>query len=93
MRKIAKNMLACVVLSATALSSFACKGGSNSNSNKATLYVYSFTSGFGSEWLTSLIEDYEENEADFKEAIDGTEMILIVTPSKFVRDTIKKFKE
>ena len=29
---------------------------------------------------------------DFKEAIDGTEMILIVTPSKFVRDTIKKFK-
>ena len=30
---------------------------------------------------------------DFKEAIDGTEMILIVTPSKFVRDTIKKFKQ
>ena len=30
---------------------------------------------------------------DFKEAIDGTEMILIVTPSKFVRDTIKKFKK
>ena len=29
---------------------------------------------------------------DFKEAIDGTEMILIVTPSKFVRDTIRKFK-
>ena len=30
---------------------------------------------------------------DFKEAIDGTQMILIVTPSKFVRETIKKFKE
>ena len=30
---------------------------------------------------------------DFKEAIDGTEMILIVTPSKFVRETIKKFKQ
>lgn len=30
---------------------------------------------------------------DFKEAIDDTEMILIVTPSKFVRDTIKKFKQ
>jgi len=29
---------------------------------------------------------------DFKDAIEGTEMILIVTPSKFVRDTIKKFK-
>ena len=30
---------------------------------------------------------------DFKEAIDGTEMILIVTPSKFVRETIKKFEQ
>ena len=30
---------------------------------------------------------------DFKTAIEGTEMILIVTPSKFVRDTIKKFKQ
>ncbi|MBO5413357.1 MAG: NAD(P)-dependent glycerol-3-phosphate dehydrogenase [Clostridia bacterium] len=30
---------------------------------------------------------------DFKEAIEGTEMILIVTPSKFVRETIKKFKQ
>lgn len=29
----------------------------------------------------------------FKDAIDGTEMILIVTPSKFVRETIKKFKQ
>lgn len=30
---------------------------------------------------------------DFKEAIEGTEMILIVTPSKFVRETVQKFKE
>ena len=30
---------------------------------------------------------------DFKTAIDGTEIILIVTPSKFVRDTIKKFEQ
>lgn len=30
---------------------------------------------------------------DFKDAIEGTEMILIVTPSKFVRETIKKFKQ
>lgn len=30
---------------------------------------------------------------DFKEAIDGTEMILIVTPSKNVRETVKKFKQ
>lgn len=30
---------------------------------------------------------------DLKTAIDGTEMILIVTPSKFVRETVKKFKK
>ena len=30
---------------------------------------------------------------DFKEAIEETEMLLIVTPSKFVRETIKKFKQ
>ncbi len=30
---------------------------------------------------------------DFKEAIDGTSMILIVTPSKFVRETVQKFKQ
>ena len=29
---------------------------------------------------------------DFKEAIEGTEILLIVTPSKFVRDTVQKFK-
>lgn len=30
---------------------------------------------------------------DFKEAIEGTTMLLIVTPSKFVRETVKKFKQ
>ena len=30
---------------------------------------------------------------DFKEAIEGTEMLLIVTPSKFVRETVQKFKQ
>lgn len=30
---------------------------------------------------------------DFKEAIEGTEMLLIVTPSKFVRTTVQKFKQ
>jgi len=29
---------------------------------------------------------------DFKTAIEGTEMILLVTPSKFVRETVQKFK-
>lgn len=30
---------------------------------------------------------------DFKEAIEDTEMLLIVTPSKFVRETVQKFKQ
>lgn len=30
---------------------------------------------------------------DFKTAIEGTEMTLIVTPSKFFRETIQKFKQ
>ena len=35
-------------------------GGGGSNNGQATLYVYSFTSGFGSKWLTNLITDFEE---------------------------------
>ena len=30
---------------------------------------------------------------DFKEAIEGTTMTLLVTPSKFVRETVQKFKQ
>lgn len=30
---------------------------------------------------------------DFKEAIEGTEMILIVTPSRVVRETVSKFRK
>ncbi|MBQ6992784.1 MAG: NAD(P)-dependent glycerol-3-phosphate dehydrogenase [Clostridia bacterium] len=30
---------------------------------------------------------------DFKEAIDNTEILLIVTPSKFVRETVRNFKQ
>lgn len=30
---------------------------------------------------------------DYKEAIDGSDMILHITPSKFTRDTVKKYKE
>lgn len=30
---------------------------------------------------------------DIKEAVEGTELILHVTPSKFFRDTLKKYKE
>jgi len=30
---------------------------------------------------------------EFKEAIEGTQMILIVTPSKAVRETVSKFKK
>ncbi len=71
MRNLTKKLLSIVLLSSTIASAGACNimgGGSSSsgadNSNKATLYVYSFTSGFGKEWLESLIADYEEEKKD-----------------------------
>ena len=30
---------------------------------------------------------------DYKEAIEGTDMIVHVTPSKFVRENVQKYKE
>lgn len=30
---------------------------------------------------------------DFKEVIEGTDMVLVVTPSKFTRNTVKQFKQ
>ena len=57
MRNSMKKLISFALLAATALSTAACKGGGNSE--EGTLYVYSFTSGFGDEWLTSLIADYE----------------------------------
>ena len=70
MRNLTKKLLSGVLLSTVAFSSVACGGVSGGgNGNKATLYVYSFTSGFGAEWLTSLIKDYEEKMKDVE--IDG----------------------
>lgn len=58
MKGLTKKIVSGAVLTATLLSCAAC-GGTDPNKNKATLYVYSFTSGFQSEWLTELIKDYE----------------------------------
>ena len=71
MKKIMKKSLTSVLLATTLLSTAACGGGggNDSNKDKATLYVYSFTSGFGSQWLESLIADYEEVMKDVE--IDG----------------------
>ncbi|MBQ7913130.1 MAG: hypothetical protein IJ308_05255 [Clostridia bacterium] len=63
MKNFPKKLIAGAVLLATALSSVGC-GGTNSDSKQATLYVYSFTSGFQSEWLEKLIADYEALHAD-----------------------------
>lgn len=41
----------------------------------------------------AIIPDNIVCTTDFKEAIEGSEMILIVTPSKFVRETVQKFKQ
>lgn len=69
MTKFIKKSLPCLLLASATLFSAAACGGNNANKNKATLYVYSFTSGFGDEWLTSLIADYEEKMKDVE--IDG----------------------
>lgn len=41
----------------------------------------------------AVIEDGITCYTDMKEALEGTDMILHVTPSKFVRETIKKYKD
>jgi glycerol-3-phosphate dehydrogenase (NAD(P)+) len=41
----------------------------------------------------AVIPDNVMASTDFKEVLDDTEITLIVTPSKFVRETVKKFKE
>ena len=48
MKKLTKQILSCMLLSTTMFSAVACGGGGgNANADKATLYVYSFTSVFG----------------------------------------------
>ena len=73
MKSLIKKSLTCALAATTLFAAVGCGGGEDPNKNKATLYVYSFTSGFGSEWLTSLIADYEklvENvEVDGKKGI------------------------
>ena len=63
MKNFPKRLIAGAVLLTTALTSVGCGGGSQDD-KKATLYVYSFTSGFQSEWLEKLIADYEALHAD-----------------------------
>ena len=69
MKKFVTKTLPCLALASATLFSAAACGTNDANKNKATLYVYSFTSGFGDEWLTSLIADYEEKMKDVE--IDG----------------------
>ena len=59
MRNFTKKLISGAIITATLLASAGC-GGGGGGSDQATLYVYSFTSGFGSQWLTNLIEDFEE---------------------------------
>lgn len=53
-----KKFIACALLCTIAFTTISCKKKKES-SDANTLYVYSFTSGFGSEWLTEAIKDYE----------------------------------
>lgn len=62
MGKLTKRILCFLMLFVLAFSTVGC--GEDDDTEQATLYVYSFTSGFGSEWLTSLIADYEAYHAN-----------------------------
>ena len=69
MRNFTKKLISGAIIATTLLASASCGGGGSGGSDQATLYVYSFTSGFGSQWLTELIEDFEEVHKDAE--IDG----------------------
>lgn len=75
MSKFITRLLSCVLLVTLAFATVSCKKKDKDN-GKAKLYVYSFTSGFGDEWLTSLIADYEEKMKDV--VIDGKKGIDVV---------------
>lgn len=75
MKKIFKRVVALGGALMLSLGAFAGCGGKDPNKNKATLHVFSFTSGFGKEWFTSLIADYEEKMKDVE--IDGKKGIHI----------------
>ena len=73
MKKFIKKSLTGVLVAATVLSTALC--GACSKEEHPTLYVYSFTSGFGSQWLESLIADYEAKMKDVE--IDGKKGLRI----------------
>lgn len=54
-----KKLIACALLCAIAVATVSCKK-KKGEDDANTLYVYSFTSGFGSEWLTEAIKDYKD---------------------------------
>ena len=59
MRKLTKKLVSLVLLVILSLTCFACGDKNEDGNEQATLYIWSFTSGFGKEWLDSLIADYE----------------------------------
>ncbi|MBQ8725940.1 MAG: hypothetical protein IJY84_02425 [Clostridia bacterium] len=68
MGKLTKRILCFLMLFVLAFST-AISCGDDENTDQATLHVYSFTSGFGTEWITSLIADFEAAHAN--DVIEG----------------------
>ena len=71
MSNIFKKLIACALLLAVSFSTISCSSKKKkkeeeaaANASKFTLNVYSFTSGFGSEWLTEAEKVYEELNKD-----------------------------
>ena len=80
MRNFTKKLISGAIIATTLLASAGCGGGGGGGSEQATLYVYSFTSGFGSQWFTDLIKDFEEVHKDTE--IDGKKGIKVKPTSQ-----------
>ena len=90
MSNLFKKLISFTLLLAVAVSTISCHSKKTqkekeeaANANKAVLYIYSFTSGFGSTWLTEAIKDYENLNKDVK---IGDKTGIIVKPTTVKSD-------
>ncbi len=89
MKKTLKRTLALLLSATAALSLASCGGGKidigdsalneDIDKNKTQLYVYSYTAGYGSDWLVSLKDKFEEahkNDTNWESGKTGVQVVL-----------------
>ena len=90
MKNIFKKTLALLLAMSATLSVTACGGGGDINigdsalnegidSSKTQLYVYSYTAGYGSDWIVNVKEKYEklhENDTNWETGKKGVQIVL-----------------